>query len=198
MQVGIATLVLSVNFNSCSCAARAMDPRPKNATARSRNFGECGTRKGKCAAFAITLGAVLAARVGAVMHARRLPELQAAWAAPTRALPADDEPPSAFAGSVIKEVGVLHRVLSPVLTEDEMRAVFGRVATSLSARAAELLEALSTRALGEGVDLDKAAHRTRVAAYAAVDARAVCTSLSALPGAEAACAPLEAFGVRGP
>ena len=86
----------------------------------------------------------------------------------------------------------------PVLTEDEMRAVFGRVATSLSARAAELLEALSTRALGEGVDLDKAAHRTRVAAYAAVDARAVCTSLSALPGAEAACAPLEAFGVRGP
>ena len=132
------------------------------------------------------------------VHARRLPELQAAWAAPTRALPADDEPASAFAGSVIKEVGVLHRVLSPVLTEDEMRAVFGRVATSLSARAAELLKALSTRALGEGVDLDKAAHRTRVAAYAAVDARAVRTSLSALPGAEAACAPLEAFGVRGP
>eukprot|EP00793_Prasinoderma_coloniale_P005273 PRCOL_00001035-RA len=132
------------------------------------------------------------------VHARRLPELQAAWAAPTRAVPADDEPPSAFAGSVIKEVGVLHRVLSPVLTEDEMRAVFGRVATSLSARAAELLKALSTRALGEGVDLDKAAHRTRVAAYAAVDARAVRTSLSALPGAEAACAPLEAFGVRAP
>ncbi|XP_024532479.1 vacuolar protein sorting-associated protein 54, chloroplastic isoform X2 [Selaginella moellendorffii] len=59
------------------------------------------------------------------VHLRILPQVVEGW---NKAAPDDaDAQPSQFARTLTKEVGVLHRVLSPLLLEDDLRSIFSRV-----------------------------------------------------------------------
>jgi hypothetical protein len=121
---------------------------------------------------------VAIARDRLAAHARRLPEAAAAWGAapplpPRAALP----PPSELATQVEHELGVLRRVLEPLLLPGEAASLFARVAAAFD------------RQLSEGL-ARAAAMGGAAPAHAAADAAALAAALRALPapegGAEAA------------
>jgi vacuolar protein sorting-associated protein 54 len=115
---------------------------------------------------------VAIARDRLAAHARRLPEAAAAWGAasplpPRAALP----PPSELATQVEHELGVLRRVLEPLLLPGESASLFARVAAAFD------------RQLSEGL-ARAAAMGGAAPAHAAADAAALAAALRALPAAE--------------
>lgn len=101
-------------------------------------------------------------------HARRLPEEAAAWAAEA---PAAVVPASALAKQVEHELGVLSRVLVPLLPAAEAAALFARVAAAFDKQLADGL----ARAAGAG---------GAAQAHVAADAAALAAALRSLPRPE--------------
>ena len=184
-HLALASQALTFFMTALHCMiaeARASLPLPRSGVAAAELERVVADMSKHQAEIHAKLLAIMRERLN--LHVGRLPEVQARWAA-SKTAPRVDEPPSAFAASLVKEVGVLHRVLSPLLNEGELRTIFGRVTGALAKGAAVALSSAS--------EMNPS---PRFRAWMAADARALCACFSALPGAESKCVPLEELVVE--
>ncbi len=117
---------------------------------------------------------VAIARDRLAAHARRLPDAAAEWGAQPELAPgAPLPPPSELATQVEHELGVLRRVLEPLLLPGEAATLFSRVAAAFD------------RTLADGL-ARAAAVGGAAPVHAAADATALAAALRSLPAVDAA------------
>ncbi|KAK3242414.1 hypothetical protein CYMTET_47899, partial [Cymbomonas tetramitiformis] len=78
-----------------------------------------------------------------LVHSRQLPSIVELW---MRDKEDADVEPSDFAKALVKEIGVLQRVLTPLLLQSELYSIFGRVSTNFNNRLIEAFRKLELSA----------------------------------------------------